>query len=352
MEGKFEVESQEVILPSDASPKDSLTILFTSAGRRVELLRAFRAASVELGLETRLLVTDIDPLAPAIQLADDSYIVPRVSDPSYPEALAEICEREGVTLVFPLIDPDILILSKNRVLLERSGCTVVVVDEWAAEVTRDKWHTYEFLRDLDVPTPETWLPAVSIAPEETFPLFIKPRFGSAGKNTYVADDANQLHFFCDYLGEPIVQEYLEGPEITNDVSCSLDGEILMVVSRQRIEVRWGEVAKGVTVDEPGIRADCVRIAQALGAIGPITIQCMLHHGQPRYTEINARFGGGLPLGIAAGADSPKWYLAFAAGLPLELPAMGAYRKGLYITRFDESYFLGESDIDRIASRRL
>jgi carbamoyl-phosphate synthase large subunit len=326
--------------------------LFTSAGRRVELLRAFRAASVELGLEVRLLVTDIDPLAPVNQIADDTFIVSQVSDPAYPEELAEICERERVDLAFPLIDPDIPILSKNRELLERSGCKVVVVDERAAEISRDKWLTYEFLRDLQVPTPDSWLPVGLPGQDHTYPLFIKPRFGSAGKNTYIAGDGKQLEFFCDYVHEPIIQEYLEGPEITNDVTCTLDGEVLAVVSRQRIEVRWGEVAKGITVDEPGIRKDCIRIAKALGAVGPITIQCMLHQGRPRYTEINARFGGGLPLGIAAGVDSPKWYLAHNAGLPIELPPMGAYLKGLYITRYDESYFLGESDVDRIASGRL
>jgi carbamoyl-phosphate synthase large subunit len=112
------------------------------------------------------------------------------------------------------------------------------------------------------------------------------------------------------------------------------------------------VAKGVTVDEPGIRQECIRIARGLKAIGPITIQCMRHQGQHFFTEINARFGGGLPLGIAAGVHAPKWYLAQAAGIPMELPPIGEYQKGLYLTRYDESFFLEESEIDRFARDRI
>ena len=89
---------------------------------------------------------------------------------------------------------------------------------------------------------------------------------------------------------------------------------MAVVSRQRIEVRWGEVAKGKTIHAPEIIQHCVEIARKLHAIGPITVQYMNREGQPFYTEINARYGGGAPLGIAAGALSPNWFLALAAGL--------------------------------------
>jgi carbamoyl-phosphate synthase large subunit len=71
---------------------------------------------------------------------------------------------------------------------------------------------------------------------------------------------------------------------------------------------------------------------------------MLRGGEPFYTEINARFGGGCPLGIAAGANSPKWYLAEAAGLLVKIPALGSYRQDLYMTRFDDSFFVREEKL--------
>lgn len=339
-------------MPSHESQSKGITVLFTSAGRRVELLRAFREACAELKLAGRLLVTDIDPLAPAIHLADEAFLVPAVSDPAYPDKLVEICKQERVDLIFPLIDPDIPILARHRKSIERDYGQVVVVDELVAETTRDKWLTYELFQDIGTPTPRSWLPEQLGDQAHHFPLFVKPRFGSAGKKTFLAKDENELAFFCKYVETPIIQEFMEGPEITNDVTCGLKGYVLAVVSRQRIEVRWGEVAKGKTVDHADVRAECVRIANTLKAIGPITIQCMLHGGQPKFTEINARFGGGLPLGISAGVPSPKWYLAQATDIPIEIPPLGTYQKDLYITRYDESYFLDRSDIDGIESHRI
>jgi carbamoyl-phosphate synthase large subunit len=181
-------------------------------------------------------------------------------------------------------------------------------------------------------------------------LFIKPRCGSASNGAYIVRDKNELVFFAAYVHNPIIQEFLPGPEITNDVICDLDCQVLQVVSRRRIEVRWGEVAKGVTVYEPGIIQACVRIAQALPAVGPITVQCMLKDGVPHFTEINARFGGGVPLGIAAGADAPRWLLARAAGIPIDIPPLGqaCWQIGLYLTRCDDSFFLTEPQRPRLS----
>ena len=326
--------------------------LFTSVGRRVELLRAFRRAYQALGLEGNIVALDIDPLAPALQVADRPYIVPRLDDPTSVPTLIKICRREQVGLVFPLIDPDILLLARHRAEIEATGARVVVVTAEMAEMTADKWQTYWFFQNLGLPTPRSWILDQIDLSTVGYPLFIKPRFGSASKHTFKVHNQRELAFFLDYVPDPIVQEYLPGPEITNDVICDFEGNVLAMVSRQRIEVRWGEVAKGVTIYDPEIAQGCVRVAQALDAVGPITVQCMLRDGRLHFTEINARLGGGVPLGIAAGADSPRWLLAKAAGLPVEIPPLGSYQTGLYLTRFDDSFFLTEEDYARTASHRL
>jgi carbamoyl-phosphate synthase large subunit len=330
----------------------TIHVLFTSVGRRVELLRAFRRAYAELGLRGNIIAVDVDPLAPALQEADRPYIVPPLSEPSYIPTLVEICRRERVHLIFPLIDPDIPVLARHRRQLEATGARVVVVSEEAAAVAADKWRTYEFFRRWNIPTPRCWLPEHIHPADLEYPIFIKPRFGSAGRQAFKVRNRRELEFFIDYVPEPILQEYLPGPEITSDVICDFEGNVLAVVSRQRIEVRWGEVAKGKTVYDPEILRHCVAVAKALNAIGPITVQCMLRDGRPCFTEINARFGGGVPLGIAAGVPAPHWFLALAAGLPIEVPPLGAYRVGLYLTRFDDSFFLTEEDYARVASCRV
>lgn len=326
--------------------------MFTSVGRRVELLRAVRRACNSLNLDGTIIGLDIDPLAPALREADKPYIVPRLTSPDYVPALLSLCQREQVGLIFPLIDPDIPVLSRHREALERAGVRLAVVSTEAATIVSDKWSTGQLFRNLGVPTPQSWLPSHLEANQCEYPLFIKPRHGSASQQTFRVHNADELRFFSRHVADPIVQECLPGPEITNDVVCDLSGEVLAVVSRRRMEVRWGEVAKGVTIYDPEITQACVKIARGLPAVGPITVQCMMKEGVPYFTEINARLGGGLPLGLAAGADSMKWLLARVAGLEMEIPPLGTYQTGLYLTRYDDSFFVTEAEYAQMAGHRL
>jgi carbamoyl-phosphate synthase large subunit len=343
------VSQRERVVPSQ---ERGVNVLFTSGGRRVELLRAFRRAYRDLGLEGTIVVVDRDPLAPALHEASRAYVVPSIDDPAYPGELAEVCRSETIDLVFPLIDPDILCLATNRAAIESTGARVVVVPEESARIAADKQLTQGLFSDLGVPAPRTWTPEEARAGAAALPLFVKSRFGSAGEHAFPARTPRELDFFLDYVPDPLVQEWLAGPEITTDVCCDLQGNVMSVVSRKRIEVRSGEVAKGVTVSEPAIMEHCVAIAKGLAAIGPITIQCLLRDGEPRFTEVNARFGGGVPLGIAAGVRTPHWLLSLAAGLPVEVPPLGSYQVGLFISRFDDSFLLTEAERAKVASSRL
>ena len=130
------------------------------------------------------------------------------------------------------------------------------------------------------------------------------------QHVYKAENEAQLKFFVGYVPDPIIQEFVPGAEITNDVVCDFDGRLLSIVSRQRIRVQGGEVLIGKTVFDQQIVDDCAKIAEALPAYGPITVQCMMSGDRHLFTEINARFGGGAPLGFAAGAQCAE----VAAGL--------------------------------------
>jgi carbamoyl-phosphate synthase large subunit len=324
--------------PSKRKPRE-VNVLFTSAGRRVELLRAFQRAYRSLKLKGKIIATGIQPLAPAFQVANSALLVPRTDDPDFIPALLEIVRRRRVTLVFPLIDPDIPVLAAHKQDFADAGATVMTPPLPGAEIARDKWKTYQMYRELGIPAARSWLPQDLRKTDREFPLFIKPRRGSAGQGAFRVENERQLEFFLTYVENPIIQECLPGPEITSDVACGADGEVWAVVSRQRIEIRAGEVAKCVTVWDEGIARRCIEAARGIRAAGPITVQCMLRDGEPFFTEINARFGGGCPLGIAAGVNSPKWYLAEAAGLTVKHPALGSYKQGFYMTRFDDSFFV-------------
>ena len=66
-----------------------MKILFTSVGRRVELMQAFRKAadelksSGELKDDLTIIGADITDTAPALYFCDETRIVPRIKDKSY-----------------------------------------------------------------------------------------------------------------------------------------------------------------------------------------------------------------------------------------------------------------------------
>ena len=312
-----------------------LTLLFLNAGRRVELIRNFRIAFKGLGLSGRIVTTDIHGLAPALYLGDTQYILPRSRDPGFLKQFLALCQRENVSLVIPLIDPDLVVLARNRQAIESTGTRVLLSDQRVIEICGDKQRAASFLKKNGFPTPAVF--SLREAKQRGFPLFIKPRYGSASLNAYKIDTLEQLEFFVRYVPDPVIQEYIDGEEITTDVFSDWSGKPIIAVPRKRLKVRAGEVSIGRVERNPELEGLCVEIAMQLGTVGPINIQAIQSKNSFYITEINPRFGGGCPLSIAAGAPLAKWVILMALQHPIpdKSPSL---QDGLTMMRFDDSFF--------------
>ncbi|MBK5283680.1 MAG: ATP-grasp domain-containing protein [Nitrospiraceae bacterium] len=316
-----------------------IVFLFTSVGRRVELLRHFIGAAEQHKGRVKIIGTEIDPLAPAAQLLGDNvHIVPRDDDPTYAARIGALCRDQQVTAIFPLIDPDVAVLGS---LLDDAswGSTLFasVPPEHIATVS-DKWCTFRWLVDNGLPTAWSFLPG-DTDDAIRFPLYIKPRNGSGAVHTYQVHNHAELAFFSDYVPNAIIQDFLEGPEITVDAIVGRSGDLHALMQRKRLQVRSGEVSRGITVFEPEIDVLARAVVGKLKPRGPITIQMMWDGKRFCVNEINARMGGGLPLSIAAGVPVADILLSSWAGDPV--PTVNQCEQGVVMTRFDESFFTRE-----------
>ena len=141
-------------------------------------------------------------------MADRFYLVPRYNDPSYLPTLVDICRREEIHMVFPLIDPEIVLMAQNREVWESTGAKLAVVSLDAARITQDKWLIYEIFKRIGVPVPQSWLPEhLPTADLSDFPLFIKPRVGSSSVNTFKVNNACELDFFKDMFPTPLFRNF-------------------------------------------------------------------------------------------------------------------------------------------------
>lgn len=286
-------------------------ILFSAAGRRVSLLRHFRRTLDALGLRGEILAADAGRSAPAAFVADRHLSVPRVTDPAYIDAMVALCGDNGVRLLFPLIDTDLALLARHREAFAAVGTKVVVSSEQTAAICFDKNLTWKFFREHGVDTPEVFdATTLDALPDTRFPLLIKPYDGSCGIGVTKIRDRAELGFFSKYVEHAMVQEFVQGTEYTIDVLVGFDGRIGCIVPRRRLEIRAGEVSKGLTVKSPEVMDAARRVVEALpGALGCITVQCFQQpDGRLRFIEINPRFGGGFPLSLHAGADFPRWLI--------------------------------------------
>lgn len=309
-----------------------MNILLSSVGRRVELVRMFRQA---LGPGSRVIATDMSPIAPGLYAADSGFLMPRIDKPEFLSRLLELCRQESISAIIPLLDPELTVLAAARETFAQQGVTVLVASPEMVHICEDKLLTTSFLTNIGVPVPRTFTDPES-ALQSGIPLIVKPRRGSAANDVHSCFSSDELHFWWLRVPGPMIQQRLSGDEITIDVLSDLNGKPLVQVQRQRLKVRAGEVERGITVHYPEIADYALRIAAALKAPGVINIQCFFTDSGPRFTEINPRFGGGYPLAHAAGAGFPERIVQMLRG-DRAMPPLGI-RTGVVMMRYDEAIY--------------
>lgn len=319
-----------------------MNILITAASRRVPLVLAFRNALGSLGIPGRVIVTDVNPLSPAVHVADKAYRVPMADDPDYLPELLKICQAEQIRLAIPTIDDELELFGASRQMFSDIGTLAACSSQEAAALCNDKYATWRQLSTAGVPAARTYLPE-ELPAKPKFPLFIKPRVGRGAVGAYMLRTQRDLDFFRDYVDRPVIQEYLESPEYTIDVLCDPRGRPVSIVPRERVVIRAGVIDRGRTVKSSALLELAEQVCAAITFFGPINIQCRLRDGWPSVFEINPRFSGGIPLTIASGANFPKMLITLAMGATLA-PQVGEFRAGVWMTSYEASVFLEEANL--------
>lgn len=317
-------------------------VLILSAGRRVELVKAFKNAQKKLNMQNaKVIAVDISKYAPALYFADNFYLVPRVTDIKYIDTIIDIAIKENIDLIVPTIDTELYVLALNKRLIEeKTNAKVLISDKEIIEICNDKNKTIEFLQQNGFDLPNTLNEDDLKNKAYKFPLFIKPKDGSSSINTFIINDEKELQFFKEYVKEPIIQERIEGNEYTVDVCMDFEGNVISIVPRIRIATRSGEISKGKIDKNNHVIEDVKRLMQTLKPIGQITVQCFLTKDNViKYIEINPRFGGGAPMSFYAGANSPEFLLRMLNGE--ELSYYEGFQDGLVFSRFDDSILIEE-----------
>ncbi len=276
----------------------SCNVLISSAGRRVSLLRSFRDALRAAGLDGRVIATDASRASSAFHEADDGVVVPRCASDDFVPAMLDVCAEQDIRLVVPTIDPELPVLAAHRAEFRARGVVVAVSDPGTVAIGSDKVLTHDWLVAEGFPTVQQTDPAtVRSAPERwPFPLIVKPRRGSASIGVAVVADLEELDV-ATRRGDMVVQTVAAGHEYTVDAYVDASATVVEVIPRRRLEVRGGEVSKGVTANVPD-GEELVRdlVGRLPGAFGALNVQLFRDDatGALAVIEVNAALRRRLP----------------------------------------------------------
>lgn len=309
-----------------------MNILFTCAGRRTYLLRYFKD---NLSEGDKIVATDMQLSAPALQVADVKLQVPAVYDPEYVNITLNICKEHKIDALLSLNDLELPILAENKSRFEEIGVKVIVSDPQVIDISFDKYKTAQWVESLGLVAPKTYVrledaKKALATGEIVFPLFMKPRWGSGSIGLESIADMEELDTYYNLLMKKIkktilatasvgdeyimIQEKLTGSEFGLDVMNDLNGKNVGVSVKQKLAMRAGETDKAVTVDLPEVREMGRKIGEALGHIGNLDVDIMQRaDGAYCVLELNPRFGGGFPFSYEAGVNMPKAIIQWIKG---------------------------------------
>lgn len=295
-----------------------------------------------LGLPGKIVGIDITKHSPGFHMVDCGVLVPRCTDAAFIPEVLKICKEHMIQLVIPTIDTELQTYAENQSLFAEHHIKVAISSPQVIDIGSNKEKTHAWLKANGFPTVSQTTPKGALENSKHFPcpLIAKPLAGSASIGVQRIDDTSELERLIDKK-DYVIQTMAPGIEHTVDVFVDSKGMARVCVPRKRLEVRAGEVSKGITVRSETIETLAKDICNTLpGAYGVITIQIFFDEatGALNVIEINPRFGGGFPLAFEAGAHMPKWIIQEVLGLSLDMDA-NAWIDDLIMLRYDQAVFV-------------
>ena len=172
------------------------------------------------------ILTESNKDSPNLELADNTFIVPRGM-----EKPMEIAILENVDGVIPLIGidaplKDVAIMKEE--LESKYEIPVIASNLQAVDLSSDKIKTKRFFRKNYIDTPNYFI-ANNIKEllkkikngsfKLDFPIVLKQSTGQAGRNIKIAKNLDEIKKYFSEFDSALCEEYIEGSEISIEVLC-------------------------------------------------------------------------------------------------------------------------------------
>lgn len=323
-------------------------LLITSAGRRAKLVEYF----VKEFKTGRVSTADCSPLASALYMTEDHYIVPKIDEVDYIDHLLKLCQEAGVTAILTLIDPELSLLARSAERFQAVGVTIVVSPYAACQLCFDKYTMYEYCLRQGIahartyPSMESFQEAFSIG-EVSLPVFVKPRSGSASTEVRQVETFEEVEQLFAKNRDLIVQELLVGQELGVDAYVDLiSGKVTSIFIKEKLTMRAGETDKSRSVVREDVFELIEHVLEESGLTGPLDFDLFDVAGTLYLSEINPRFGGGYPHAYECGVNFPA-QLYRNLMQQVNVPQIGQYMSDVYMLKHDTVTLVSAAELQQI-----
>lgn len=213
------------------------------------------------------------------------------------EGAAERAFR-GVDLVLPALE-DAGALAALVGWAGRSGAPLAF-DPQAYGVSSSKLASNRLIRRLDLPRPRPW-------PECRFPLIVKPDGGSGSRGVQVCARPAELEAALEEggaapAGGRVVEEFLAGPSYSLEVLGAPGGHRTLQVTDLEMDAVYDCKRVRAPSELPpqqveAFRRQSLALAAALRLKGLMDVEAILHEGQLKVLEIDARLPSQTPIAV-------------------------------------------------------
>ena len=337
-----------------------VTVLITACGN---VYMPGTAASIKNNGErnVRLIGADMNHDDTILQMFDQYYQVPRGDDPSYADAILDICIKEKVDVVIPIMSVELETLAKNADRFAAAGVALSVSDLENLRIANDKLALLKFMQENGIPTARfcevNCVADVDKALEEVgIPVVFKTTEGSGSRGMRIIDPSKSrfdilfhekptsayvtLQDFKETLQEGqmpqmLAMEYLPGHEYTVDMLCD-HGKVLYSLCRRGLNVQTSIILDGIVEDKPEITNLCNQVAEKLKLTGNIGFDVKERaDGTPVIMECNPRATAGVSEFAASGVN--LLYLNVKRCLGEEIPELTPKYGVIMKRRYMEMY---------------
>lgn len=297
----------------------------------------------------RLIGVDLNKDETILQMFDAAYQVPRGDDPGYTDALLDICRKENVDILLPIMSVELNALAGSRARFEAEGTIISVSASEALTIANNKRRLFDYMKRNGLPCAEYQAvhskeEVVRAARELGYPkkrVCIKAEEGSGSRGFRILDGSSSrfmsflhekptsgsmhLEEFLDILEEAeefptlIVMEYLPGEEYSVDLLAD-KGRVLYAGCRRSLRMENSIMLEAEVVDNETVLDLCRLVTEKLELDGNIGFDIRERSdGTPFIMECNPRITAGIPFFALAGLNLP--YLCIKKLLGEDMPAV-------------------------------